>query len=139
MVLVALYRYYYYQHRLSDALIVSERVLRIFANRLAFLMDSEFYGMPYYIDEIDAKLAAMTADEVNAAIRKYLQTENFHSVLVTNNAADAQAYLEADEPSPMQYNTDPEPQVIEDDKTIEAIEVAPDAFRIVPIDDMFQR
>ena len=44
--------------------------------------------------QIDAKLAAMTVDDVNAALRKYLQTENFHSVLVTKNAADVQAYLE---------------------------------------------
>jgi zinc protease len=112
---------------------------RTLANRLAFLMDSEFYGMPYYIDEIDSRLASMTVDDVNAAIRKYLQTENFHGVLVTNNAAEVQAYLEADEPSPMQYNTDPEPQVIEDDKTIEALAVGPAGFRIVPIDEMFQR
>lgn len=34
MVLVALYRYYYYQHRYADALIVAERVLAIFALRL---------------------------------------------------------------------------------------------------------
>jgi hypothetical protein len=39
----------------------------------------------------------------------------------------------------MQYNTDPEPEVIEDDKMIEAIEVAPNGFRTVPIDEMFQR
>ena len=112
---------------------------RTLSNRLAFLMDSSYYDMPYYIDEIDSRLATMTVDEVNAAIRKYLQTENFHGVLVTNNAADVQAYLEADEPSPMQYNTDPEPAVIEDDKTIEAVKVAPAGFRTVPIDEMFQR
>jgi tetratricopeptide (TPR) repeat protein len=34
MVLVALYRFYYYQHRYDDALIVAERVLRLFAQRL---------------------------------------------------------------------------------------------------------
>jgi tetratricopeptide (TPR) repeat protein len=34
MVLVALYRYYYYQHRYADALRVAERVLKIFAGRL---------------------------------------------------------------------------------------------------------
>lgn len=34
MVLVALYRYFYYQHRLEDALRVAERVLRVFAQRL---------------------------------------------------------------------------------------------------------
>ena len=34
MVLVALYRFFYYQHRYEDALMVAERVLRVFAQRL---------------------------------------------------------------------------------------------------------
>ncbi len=34
VVLVALYRYFYYQHRLEDALLIAERVLHIFARRL---------------------------------------------------------------------------------------------------------
>lgn len=34
MVLVGLYRYFYYQHRLEDALLVAERILRVFAMRL---------------------------------------------------------------------------------------------------------
>lgn len=34
MVLVALYRFYYYQHRLEDALLIAERVLHLCARRL---------------------------------------------------------------------------------------------------------
>lgn len=34
LVLVALYRYFYYQHRYLDGLLVAERVLRLFAQRL---------------------------------------------------------------------------------------------------------
>lgn len=34
VVLVALYRFFYYQHKLADALIVAERALKIFAERL---------------------------------------------------------------------------------------------------------
>lgn len=34
MVLVAIYRFYYYQHRLSDSLLVAERVLRVIGKRL---------------------------------------------------------------------------------------------------------
>jgi zinc protease len=112
---------------------------RTLANRLGFLMDSEFYGMPYYIDEIDSALANMTVDDVNAAIKKYLSTDNFHAVLVTNNAEEVKAALEADESSPMVYNTDPEPEVVEDDKLIDTIKVAPDSITIVPIEEMFQR
>ncbi|MCU7960549.1 MAG: hypothetical protein KZQ58_11260 [gamma proteobacterium symbiont of Bathyaustriella thionipta] len=39
MVLVALYRYFYYQHRYADALKVAERVLVIFARRLGLPQD----------------------------------------------------------------------------------------------------
>lgn len=38
-VLVALYRYYYYQHRFEEALLVAERVLRVFGQRLELPMD----------------------------------------------------------------------------------------------------
>lgn len=34
MVLVALYRYFYYQHRYADALRIAERVLKLFSQRL---------------------------------------------------------------------------------------------------------
>jgi len=39
MVLVALYRFFYYQHRLTEALGIAERVLRLFAQRLNLPQD----------------------------------------------------------------------------------------------------
>ena len=39
MVLVALYRFYYYQHRLKESLLVAERVLRVIGKRLEFPED----------------------------------------------------------------------------------------------------
>ena len=36
VVLVALYRYYFYQHRLDDALLVADRAMRIVGRRLGF-------------------------------------------------------------------------------------------------------
>lgn len=39
MVLVALYRFYYYQHRLKESLLVAERVLKVIGNRLEFPED----------------------------------------------------------------------------------------------------
>ncbi|MCG7865276.1 MAG: hypothetical protein B6D70_13845 [gamma proteobacterium symbiont of Stewartia floridana] len=39
MILVALYRYFYYQHRLTEALIVAERVLVVIGKRLEFPTD----------------------------------------------------------------------------------------------------
>ena len=39
MVLVALYRFYYYQHRLKESLMVAERVLKVIGERLEFPED----------------------------------------------------------------------------------------------------
>lgn len=39
MVLVALYRFYYYQHRLKESLLVAERVLKVIGQRLEFPED----------------------------------------------------------------------------------------------------
>lgn len=109
------------------------------ANRLGFLMDSRFYGMDSYIDEIDRRLKEMTLDDVNTAIRRHLRSDRFHAVFVTGNAEEVRAYLEADEPSPMKYNAPPEDEVIKADKIIERIEVRPASIEIVPIEEWFQK
>lgn len=108
-------------------------------NRLGFHMDSRFYGMDYYIDEIDERLSALTVDDVNRAVREHLQTGDFEAVFVTAGAADVEAYLEAGEPSPMTYNTPPEPDVVEADKTIEKVPVDPAGFTIVAVEDLFEK
>lgn len=108
------------------------------ANRLGFVMDSAFYGMESYIDEIDRRLKQLTLDDVNQAIRSHLRTDNFHGVLVTADAEAVKSYLEADEPSPMEYNAPPEDEVIEADKSIHKIQVKPASVAIVSVQDMFQ-
>ena len=48
LVLVALYRYFYYQHRYGDAMRVAERVLRLFAKRLGFPEDWQELDRPRF-------------------------------------------------------------------------------------------
>ncbi len=107
-------------------------------DRLGFLMDSRFYGTGYYIDEIDERLRSLTLEEVNAAIRRYLQADDFQAVLVTDGAAALKQALAADQPSPMVYNAPPDAEVAEEDKRIEGLPVAPDVIRIVPVDTLFE-
>ena len=109
------------------------------SNRLGFLMDSAFYRMEYYIDEIEERLAELTVEDVNAAVRKYLQSENFKAVFVTDNAGGVQDYLTAETPSPMEYNTPPDEDVLEVDQAIVELQVLPDEFTIVPVEEMFER
>jgi zinc protease len=106
-------------------------------DRLGFHMDSRFYGMPYYIDEIEKRLAALTLEQVNAAARKYLQLENLHFVVVTDDAETLAAELAADTPSPKTYNAGVEPAVLEADKAIIALPVKPAATRVLAIDKVF--
>jgi len=63
MVLVALYRFFYYQHRYDDALIVADRVLRLFALRL---------DLPDDWRQLDATVTAADARMAMTDLRFYL-------------------------------------------------------------------
>ncbi len=108
-------------------------------DRLGFQVDSRYYGMPSYLDEIQSRLPKLTVDDVNRAARKYFQTENYQAVIVTAKAADFKAALEKDEPSPMKYNTQAAPEVLTADKTIEALKVKPTSIEIVPVAQVFEK
>jgi len=108
------------------------------SDRLGFLMDSRYYGMPYYIDEIDRRLGSMTVAEVNQAVKKYLRTVSYDAVLVTDDAESLKAAIEADEPSPITYESEKPEAILETDKSIRKLPVKPTAFEIVPVDEMFE-
>ncbi|HEX2252337.1 MAG TPA: pitrilysin family protein [Thermoanaerobaculia bacterium] len=107
------------------------------ADRLGFLMDSRFYGMPSYIDEIERRLPGLKLEQVNAAAKKYLQTDHYQAVFVTDDAAEVAAYLKADAPSPITYGSDVPAEVLAADKTIQKVPVEPTAVEIVPVGEMF--
>lgn len=108
------------------------------SDRLGFHMDSRFYGTPYYIDEIERRLAGLTVEQVNAAAKKYLATSAYEAVLVTDDAAAVKAYLEAGEPSPITYNAEVPAEVVEADKAIQKLPVEPTAIVIVPAAEVFE-
>jgi zinc protease len=108
-------------------------------DRLGVQMDSRYYGMPYYIDEIQARLKKLTANDVNAAIKKYLSTDNYKAVLVTSDAQKLKDTLQKDEPSPKTYNSQVEAKITEGDKIIVPLKVAPTRIDIVPVAEVFQK
>jgi zinc protease len=108
------------------------------SDRLGFHMDSRWYGMPYYIDEIEGRLSAMKVEEVNAAIRKYLPADAWQAVFVTDDATAVKAWLEAGEPSPITYNTAVPAAVTAADEGIQALEVDPTAITVVPVAQVFE-
>jgi zinc protease len=107
--------------------------------RLGFLMDSKFYGMPPYIDEIESRLKSMTVEQVNAAVKKYLDPSSLDVIIVTSGGQQLADTLKKDEPSPKTYNTQAAPAVLEADKTIQALKVQPAKIEVVPIAQVFQK
>jgi zinc protease len=75
-------------------------------SQLGFLLDSKYYGRNDYIKEMDALLAKLTVDDVNRAVKKYLQTQNMFVTIVTDDS-EAQPLADAlknNTPSPMSYS-----------------------------------
>jgi zinc protease len=109
------------------------------SDRLGYAMDSKFYGMPPYIEEIEKRLQKVTLEEVNAAIRKYLDPDDWDVVVVTANARQLEETLRKDGPSPKTYASPVPEQVQTEDKTIQALPVKPTAVEIVPIEQVYQK
>jgi zinc protease len=107
--------------------------------RLGVHMDSVWYGMPYYIDEIDTRLRRLTLNDVNRAARTYLSPDSFAAVIVTDHAAQLQDRLEKESPSPKTYNSQVAPEVLADDKAIAAVKVMPAKIEVAPVEKMFER
>ena len=108
------------------------------SERLGIQMDSHFYGAPYWIDEIERRLTGMSVEEVNAAIEKYLQTGAYEAVMVLNGAAGTAAAIFADQPSPIEYQSEVPAEVLKEDEAIVPLEVRPTAVEIVPVAKMFE-
>jgi zinc protease len=76
------------------------------AQQLGWLMDSRFYGRTDYLSDLDRLLENVTLDEVNAAIRKYWQTQKLFVTIVTDSS-EAQPLADSlinNTPSPMSYS-----------------------------------
>jgi zinc protease len=109
------------------------------SSRLGYHMDSRYYGMPYFLDEIQSRLARLTVDDVNRAASKYLSTDSFDAVLVAAGATNVGDGLRQDHPSPKQYNSEVGAAVLETDKAISTLEVHPTAIEVVPVTRMFEK
>jgi zinc protease len=109
------------------------------SRRLGFLLDSRFYGTPYFIDEIGGRLATMTADDVNRAARKYLHTDRWKGVMVAGGGDALKAQLLADAPSPKTYKNAVPPDVTASDQAIVKLPLRLTKVEVVPVTAMFEK
>ncbi len=107
--------------------------------RLGFALDSRYYGMSPFIDEIDQHLAKMSVADVNRAIRKYLQTANLRIVVVTADAGALAAAIERDTPTPKKYASEVSAELLAEDEVIQRTKLKPAAIEVIPVDRMFEK
>lgn len=110
--------------------------------RLGYALDDVFYGLnPGFLASFDRMMDSLTLEDVNAAIKKYLQAENLKLVMITQDAAALQQALIADAVSPMVYESPKPASVLEEDKEIERfpLRVAPEKITVKRADEMFLR
>ena len=110
------------------------------SRRLGYAIDSRFYGTGFYVDEIQTRLAALSVDTVNAAIRRHLQFEDLGIAIVTSDAEAFRDRLVAGEPSPPTYNAAVGEEILREDEQIVSYDLAIDAerTRVVPVEEMFR-
>lgn len=74
--------------------------------QLGYLMDSKMYGRENYIEELGNLLSKLTLEDVNNAIKKYMQIDNMKITIVTD-VSEAEPLAESlrnNSPSPMSYS-----------------------------------
>jgi zinc protease len=111
-------------------------------DQLGYAVDSRFYGIKGdYIDLYRQKIAALTLDQVNAAIRKHLQVKNLKIAIVTKDAATFRDAIVNNTPSPVTYEMKKPMEMLSEDKVIESwpIPVKPEKVQIIPVEEMFQK
>jgi zinc protease len=74
--------------------------------QLGYLMDSKMYGRDNYIEELGNSLSKLTLEDVNNAIKKYMQIDNMKITIVTD-VSEAEPLAESlrnNSSSPMSYS-----------------------------------
>jgi zinc protease len=140
----------------------SKQWTQTLSRRLGYQMDSEFYDtqrlineigsdfekklpLEYqaknFIENIDEKLRTLTVDDVNAAIKKYLQFENLKVAMTCEDAGNVRETLLTNGATPITYQ-DPgstPPEILEEDKQYENYPLNVTRVDVIQATEIFER
>jgi zinc protease len=110
-------------------------------DRLGYAIDDRFYAVDGHLGRFRAMLDEITHEEVNAAIRKHMRTEDLVFTAVTGDAAGLWKALTSGDPTPVVYppGIQKGPEILAEDEAIARWPLGiPQAnVSIVPVDSMF--
>lgn len=108
---------------------------------LGYALDSNWYGIGEYTAYMRERLARLTREEVNQAIRKHLSAHNLSVAIVAKDAQALRDALVADSFSPIHYEGEKPAALRAEDKVIGRLllGIRPEAVTITPVDEVFAR
>jgi zinc protease len=111
--------------------------------RLGWAMDDRAYGVPPpgHLAGFREVVPTLTRDEVNRAIKKYLDPKNLVIAAVTQDGRALADALASGRPTPITYETPKPDLVTKEDAVIAAypLDIRADRVRIVPVSETFVR
>lgn len=111
------------------------------SRRLGFAIDDRYYDVDQaWLERLRAAWRSLTAEQINAAIRRHLDPRRLQIAIVAPNGADLAERLASDAPSPIQYATPPPERVTREDETIVRypLRIPRDRIRLIPIAEVFR-
>ena len=108
--------------------------------QLGYALDSEFYGISEFTSYMRERLAKLTREDVNRAVRKHLSATDLAVVVIAKDAEGLKQALLADTFSPIKYDGEKPAELLAEDKVIGArkLGIRAEAVRITPVDGVFK-
>jgi zinc protease len=110
--------------------------------RLGWQMDSHYYGSKDFLAEIQTRLPKLTREDVNRAIKKYLNFDNVNIAVITQDGESLKDALVGNVSSPITYASPNMPKaVLEEDLVIQSypLQVRPENVKVIPSAEFFEK
>ncbi|HEX2867844.1 MAG TPA: pitrilysin family protein [Ignavibacteriales bacterium] len=109
--------------------------------RLGYAIDDKFYGIKgSHLETFRKMMDELTLEDVNNAIKKYLNYDNMKIAIVTKDAESFRTDLEKNTPSPITYSTPKTDKVYEEDKVIKdyRLDIPSENIKVISVEDLFR-
>ena len=127
--------------RTRDYLMKNVYVMTATQNQqLGYALDSRWYAIGEFTSDMRDRLAKLTPDDVNRAIRRHLSSKNLSVVIITKDAKGLKDKLVSDAFSPIQYDAEKPADLLAEDKVIGArkLGIRAEDVKITPLEDVFR-
>ena len=106
---------------------------------LGYALDSKYYGLPPFNGWFKDKLAGLSVEQVNAAIKKHLRSTDLDVVIITADAEGFAKALRAGAVAKPVYASPPPAEVLTEDKAVGAYRLELGSVEITPADKVFEQ